>query len=193
MQLWSCVLWRSGWLLTNRGQLSWINDWIIQWRRHRYHMWWQIIALWVSLLAIKAPVITRSVLWISGSLLTDRGHLRWIDNWIIQWRRQSYQGWWQLVDLWVTVLAIKAPVITRINSLIFLFPVPFLWWLTIPFGNGMMNAICVCGGVVCLLFYLLRTIKRWEPTFWRNNCSYVWVSVPGTKTITRFLSQYNHN
>ena len=122
MQLWSCVLWRSGWLLTNRGQLSWINDWIIQWRRHRYHMWWQIIALWVSLLSIKAPVITRSVLWISGSLLTDWGHLRWIDNWIIQWRRQSYQGWWKLVDLWVTVLAIKAPVITRINSLIFFVP-----------------------------------------------------------------------
>ena len=39
---------------------SCINDWIIQWRRHRYHQWWQLISIWVTFLAIKAPVITRS-------------------------------------------------------------------------------------------------------------------------------------
>ena len=59
LQLWRCVLWRSGWLLTNRGQLSWINDWIIQWRRHRYHQWWQLIAIWVTFLGIKSLFITR--------------------------------------------------------------------------------------------------------------------------------------
>ena len=32
--------------------------------------------------------------------------------------------------------------------------------LTIPFGRGMMNAILLCGGVVCLLFSLLMTNKR---------------------------------
>ena len=54
------VLWRAGWLLKNREQMRWINDWIIQWRRHRYHQWWQIIAIWVTVLAIKSPFITRS-------------------------------------------------------------------------------------------------------------------------------------
>ena len=74
-----------------------------------------------------------------------------------------------------------------------LFPVPLLWRLPIPFGRGMMNAIWVCGGVVCLLFCLLVANKRWEPIFWRDNCSHVWVSVPGIKLITSFLSQYNPN
>ena len=59
--LWRCVLFRSGWLLTNQGQIRWINDWIIKWRSHRYHQWWQIIALWVTVLVIKAPVITSVV------------------------------------------------------------------------------------------------------------------------------------
>ena len=93
------------------------NDWIIQWRRHRYHWWWQIIYLWVTFLAIKAPVITRSVLWRSGWLLIDRGQLRWIGEWIIQWRRHRYHRWWQLVVLWVNVLDIGAPVIMRSRSL----------------------------------------------------------------------------
>ena len=55
---WRSFLWIAGWLLTNRGQLRWINKWIIKWRRHRYHQWWQLIDLWVTVLAIKAPVIT---------------------------------------------------------------------------------------------------------------------------------------
>ena len=53
-----CVMWISGWLLNNRGQLRCINDWIIQWRRHRYHQWWQLISIWVTVLSIKAPVTT---------------------------------------------------------------------------------------------------------------------------------------
>ena len=73
--LWRCVMWRSGWLLTNWGQMRCINDWIIKWRRHRYHRWWQLISLWVTVLAIKTPVITRSEMWWSGQLLTNRGYL----------------------------------------------------------------------------------------------------------------------
>ena len=80
-----------------------------------------------------------------------------------------------------------------IRCLPWLFPVPLLWPLPIPFGLGMMNAIWVCGVVVCLLFCLLMSFKRWEPTFWSDNCSHVWVSVPGMKFITSFLSQYSFN
>ena len=54
-----CVLWRNWWLLTNWGQMRWINYWIIQWRKNRYHWWWQLIALWVTVLAIWAPFIMR--------------------------------------------------------------------------------------------------------------------------------------
>ena len=111
------VLWRSGWMLTNWGQLRWIDDWIIKWRRHRNQPWWQLIALLVTVLAIKAPVITRSVLWRYGWLLTNRGQLRWIDEWIIKWTRNRYHRWWQLVDLCVNLLTIKALVITRSCSL----------------------------------------------------------------------------
>ena len=107
-----CVLWTVGWMLTNWGHLRWINYLIIQWIMHRYHQWWQIIALLVTVLVIKAPVIKGSVMWTSGWLLTNRGQLRWIDDWIIQWRRHRYHRWWQLVAIWVTFLAIKAPVIT---------------------------------------------------------------------------------
>ena len=112
-----CVMWRAGWLLTNWGQLRWINYWIIKLRRHRYHRWWQLIALWVTEIAIKALVIMRSVLWRSGWLLMNWGQLTRIDDWIIQWRRKRYQRWWNFVALWVTVIAIKAPVITRSCSL----------------------------------------------------------------------------
>ena len=80
--------------------------------RHRYHRKWQLISIWVTVLTIKASVITRSVIWRSGWLLTNRGQLMWIDDWIIQWRSNIYHRWWQLVDLWVTILAIIAPVIT---------------------------------------------------------------------------------
>ena len=111
------VLWRAGWLFTNRGHLRWIDDWIIQWRRHRYHQWWKIITVWVTFLELKAPVMTRSVLWRAGWLFTNREHLRWIDDWIIQWRRHMYHWWWQVIALRVNVLAIKALVITRSRSL----------------------------------------------------------------------------
>ena len=60
LQLMRFVLWRTGWLLKKRGQLRWINDWIFQWRGHRYHRWWQLIILLVTVLAIKAPVIMNS-------------------------------------------------------------------------------------------------------------------------------------
>ena len=113
LRLWRCVMWISGWLLTDQGQLSWIDYWIIKWMRHRYHRWWQLISIWVTVLSIKAPVIMRSVLWISGWLLTNQGQLRWVDDWIIQWKRHSYHQQWKLIALWVTFLAIKSPVITR--------------------------------------------------------------------------------
>ena len=116
LKLMCCVMWRSVWLLANQGKLSWINDWIIQWKRHSYQRWWKIIDLWVTVLAIKAPVITSSVIWISGWLMTNRGQLRWIDDWIIKWRRNRYHRWWKLVSLWVTIVAIKAPVITSSHS-----------------------------------------------------------------------------
>ena len=116
LQLMCCVMWRSVWLLTNRLQLSWINDWIIPRRKHRYHRWWQLIVLWVTVLAIKATVITISVVWKSGWLLTNQVQLRWIYDWIIPWRRHIYHLQWQLIALWVTFLAIKSPVITRSHS-----------------------------------------------------------------------------
>ena len=40
------------------------------------------------------------------------------------------------------------------------FPVPLLWWLTVPLKRGMMNAIWVCGAVVCLLFFF-----RWPSKY----------------------------
>ena len=174
--------------------MRWINYQIIKRRRKRYHQWWQLIALWVTALSIKAPVLTRSVLWRSGWLLTKRGQLRWIDDWIIQQRRPRYHIWWQLVAILLTFLAIKSPVITRRRfCLTWLFPAPLLCWLPILFGRYMMDAILVYGGVVYLLFCLLMAKKRWDPNFWRNNCSHVWVSVRGIKLITSFLSQYNPN
>ena len=117
LRLWSCVMWRAGGLLTNLGNMRWINDWIIQWRRHRYQRGWQLISLWVTVLAIKELFITRIVLWRAGWLFMNQGQMRWIDYWIIQWTRHRYHRWWQLVALWVTVLEIKAPVITRSCSL----------------------------------------------------------------------------
>ena len=117
LKLMCCVMWRSVWLLANQGKPSWINDWIIKWKRHRYHRWFQLIYIWVTVLAIKALVITWSVLWRSGWLLTNRGQLNWIDDRIFQWRRQRYHRWWQLVAIWVNVLPIKAQFITRGRSL----------------------------------------------------------------------------
>ena len=163
LQLMRCVMWRYGWLLTNRGQLRCINDWIIQWRSHRYHRLCQIISLWVTGLAIKVSVITRSVLWIA-----------------------VYDCWWT-EDSWGVLMTelfngVETYITSDDNSFLFewlflrlkhhlsrgvfcclpwLFPVPFLWRLPIPFGRGMMNAIWVCGGVLCLLFCLSMAIKSW--------------------------------
>ena len=143
--IWSCVLWRSAWLLKNRGKLKWINDQIIQWMRHRCHQWWKLIDIWVNVLAIKALVITRSVLWRSGWMLTNRGHMRWINYWSIQCRRHRYHRWWKLISLWVTSLAIKALFISRSCLLpTLIFPCSTLWQPPMPFGRAMMNAIWVC-------------------------------------------------
>ena len=60
LRLWRCVLWRAGLMLTNREHLRWINHLIIWFIRHRYHRWWKIVTLWVTVLKIKSPVITRS-------------------------------------------------------------------------------------------------------------------------------------
>ena len=57
LQLMRWVMWRAGWMLTNRGQLRWINDWIIQWRSHRYHQWWQLIV------PCSTYMVTTSTLW----------------------------------------------------------------------------------------------------------------------------------
>ena len=117
LQLMRCVMWRAGWLLTKRGHLSWINDLIIQWRRHRFHRWWQLVDIWVTVLAIKSLVIMRWVLWRAGWLLTNRGRLRCIDDWIVQLRENRYHWWWQLIALWVTVLVIESPITMRHSSL----------------------------------------------------------------------------
>ena len=90
LKLMRCVRWRSGWLLTNRGQLSWFNEWIIPWGKRRYHRWRQLIAIWVNAIAIKEFFITRTVMSIPGWMLTNRGQLRWIDDQIIQWKRNRY-------------------------------------------------------------------------------------------------------
>ena len=62
-----------------------------------------------------------------------------------------------------------------IRCLTWLFPVPLLWQLPIPLGRDMMNTIWVCGEIMCLLFCLSMSRKRWDPTFWSDNWSHVWV------------------
>ena len=111
LQLMRCVMWRAGWMFTNRLQLNCINDWIIPWRKNRYHRWRQLISIWVNVIAIKAFIITRTVRWRPGWLLTNRGQLRWIDDQIIQWKINRYHRQWHLYALWVTVVEIKSPVI----------------------------------------------------------------------------------
>ena len=66
------------------------NEWIIPWGKHRYHRWQQLTALWVNVIAIKAFVITRTVRGRPGWLLKNRGQLSWIDDRIIQWKRNRY-------------------------------------------------------------------------------------------------------
>ena len=181
LRLWRCVMWISGWLLTNQGHMGWINNWIIKWRRHRYHRLWQLIALWVTVFTIKSPVITRSVLWRYGWLLMNRGQLRWIDD--------DNSFIFELLSLILNHRLSQGV----FRCLLWFFPVPLLWQLSIPFGHGMMNAIWVCGGALCLLFYCWWRKKMWEPTLWHYNCINVWVSVPRIKLITSFLSQFNPN
>ena len=182
LQLMCCVMWRSGWLLTNRGQLVWINEWIIQWRRHIYNRWWKLIALWVTVLVIRAPVIMRSVLWRAGWLLKNQGQLRWIDDWIIQWGRKDITSNDNLLLFeWQSYQLKHWSYWGVVRCLPWLLPVPILWHVPKPLKLGMMNTIWVCGDLVCVLLCLLMSIKRWEPTFWHNNCIYVWVYVPGIK------------
>ena len=55
-----------------------------------HYRWWQLIALWATVIDIKALVITRRVMWRPGWMLKNRGQLRWIDDLIIQWKRNRY-------------------------------------------------------------------------------------------------------
>ena len=145
---------------------------------------WSPTRYWISLR------LWRCVMWISGWPLTNRGHLRRINDWIIQWSMHMYHRKRQLIPLWVNVLAIKALFITGSCSLPTpIFPVPLLWQLPTPFGRGTMNELWFCVGVVYLFFFITNIIL--QQTFWCNNCSCVWVSVPGIKLRTEFLSQYN--
>ena len=186
-----CVMWRSGWMLTNRGQPSWIDEWIVQWRRHMYHRWCQLISIWVTVLSIKALVIMRSEMWRSGWLLTNRGHMRWINDWIIQWRRHRYHQQWQLVALWLTVVSIKAPVITGSHSLPTLI-VPYstfvattntletwndeynmsLWWNCVPVillvnGHQKVRAKILARQLQSCLSFITRN-KNWLRNFCLN-------------------------
>ena len=123
MLLWRCALWRAGWILTKLVHLRWVNDWIVQWRRHRYHRWWKLIAILVTFLDNKSPIIKSSVLWRAGWLLMNWVQLRWIDGWIIQWIRHRYYWWWQLIAIWLNFLSFGAPVIMRGRSFpILIFP-----------------------------------------------------------------------
>ena len=82
-----------------------------------YQQWWKIISIWLTVLEIKSPVITRSVLWRYGWLLTNRGQLRWIDERNMKWRRHRFHWWWKLIAIGVIALGIKAMVVMRSRSL----------------------------------------------------------------------------
>ena len=69
-----------------------------------------------------------------------------------------------------------------------LFPVPLLWNLPRPFlERSMTNKIWVCGDILWLIFYFSIAIIRWDPNFWRDNCSHVWLYVPGIKIDYKLL------
>ena len=140
LQLMRCVMWRAGWLLTNRGQLIWTDDWIIQWRRNRYQWWWQLFTLWVTVLEIGSPVITSS-----RSLPT-------------------------LIVPCSTVVAIT-------NT---------LWTLH---DKCNMSLWCCC--VPVILF--VDGHQNMRAKFLAKQCSCVWVSVLVIKLVTSFLSQYHPN
>ena len=75
LQLMRCVMWRAGWMLKERGHLCWINDWIIQWRRYRYHRWWKLITMVITLLnfSVSFPLLqyARSYVLISLPFVTS--------------------------------------------------------------------------------------------------------------------------
>ena len=124
--------------------------------------------------------LCRCVLWRSGQMFTHRWQLRWINEWIIQWSRHSYHQWWQLIALWVNVLAIKAPVITSVAT------ANTLWtW----HDECNISLLWCCVHVILFVDFQ----KKVRAIFLRDNCSYVWVSVPRKKCTTSFLSQYNQN
>ena len=182
-------LWRAGWLLTNRQHLRWINNWIVQCRSHRYYRWWQIIDFLVNVLAIKAPVITRSVLWRAGWVLKNEDSWGGFITELFNGVGTGITGDDNLLLFdWLSLRLNHWLSWGFVRCLTWLFHVILLWQLPIPFGRCMMNTIWVCGGVVCLLFVLLMVIKIWEPNFWRNNCIHVWVLLPGIKLITSFFS-----
>ena len=140
LQLWRCVMWRAVWLLTYWGQLRLINDWIIQLRMHRYHWWWKLIALLVTVLSIKAPVIMgRCSL---PTLLVPCSTFVATTNTLLMWKYE-----WNIS----------------------------LWWCCVP------------------VIFLLMANRMWERTCWRDNCSCVWVPLPGIKLRMKLLSQYNPN
>ena len=188
------VMWRAALLLTNWGQLRWINDWIIQCRSHSYHVWWKLIVLWTTVLAIKAPVITRSVMWRAGWLMTNQGQLRWINDWIIQCRSHRYHRWWQIISLWVTGLEIRAPVITRSRSS----PTLIVSCSTFVETNNDLwtwhdecnMSLWWCFVPVVLFVYGQRKVRANLLVPQLQSCL---SPVPGIKLSTIFLSQYNPN
>ena len=92
------VLWRSGWPLTNRGYMRWIDDWIIKWRRHRYHRWWQLVAILMTVLEIKAPVIMSSCLL--PTLIVPCSTLVATTNTLLKWHGECNMIlWWCCVPV----------------------------------------------------------------------------------------------
>ena len=91
LQLMCCVLWRARWMLMNWGHLSWINDWIIKWRRHRYNRWWQLIFPSSTFVATNNTLLTwhdecnMSLWWFYVSvILFVGGHQKMIANFLAQ-------------------------------------------------------------------------------------------------------------
>ena len=91
-------LWWSVWLTTNWGKLRWINYWIIKWKRHRYHWWWKLIALWLTFLVIKAPVIMRSKLL--PTLIVPYSTFMATNNTLWMWHDECNMSlWWCCVPV----------------------------------------------------------------------------------------------
>ena len=147
-------MWISGWLLTKRGHLRWIDDWIIQWRRHRYQRRWKIISLWVTVFAIKSPVITR----VFCEDLDDCWQTE--DNWdglmteLLNGEGTDINDDKKLLLFEWLYLRFKHRLSWGVvRCLLWFFPVPLLWRLPILFGRGMMNAIWVLV-VLCACYFV---------------------------------------